>query len=422
MEYHPPIKSNPFMGVNGTPLFGGDKAIDKKRAATVWKLATRFGDANATTRFDEHKPLETDTYATAMAKRPYFLGYLTKIRFTKFCQSTEGSEVTGVDCTKSGVGGSGREGDIRRVCNLFFELCVAYSKHCEQEEDDYERVRQARGLSEDGFTTYQGLAACLYSGELDHYRKEWAEMGLSAVVVEPAAATEPPAPATEPAAPATEPPAPATEPPAPKRKKRTKAVVDIDGDSSGDELLNESVYSSPKQPPAPSPEPAPAPKVPEGRFMGQAADGRWVEISSEQFYAAAAAPAPKKPKKPKKPKPQHKRDRNPSARGSAVSDDTSHWPAGCLGAQVLKAFEETRLRAQASALVFTDNNHKGAKFDGGYAILIKRRTGGVSAGGVDGYVILSGMAKERDGASQLRSTKEIARHFNANPDLNSLPA
>ena len=94
---------------------------------------------------------------------------------------------------------------------------------------------------------------------------------------------------------------------------------------------------------------------------------------------------------------------------------------------IVKSFEETKLRARSNTFVFNSktskNAYDGDVFSGGYAVLIKKRIQGKSGARaqIDGYVILSGMAKERHGWHQLRSLPDIARHFNANPDLNLMP-
>ena len=402
-DYRPATKANPFRGLNGAPMFKPEY-VDHTYAKAQWSIATRYKDEHgninpsATTIFKEFKPKDSDTAQEKDRKRPFYLGYLTKARFNKWCLTAEGSAVTGIDCTKKAGACEGqREGDIRRVCNLLFELCVAYSKHCEGQEADYERVQAARKLSDDGFTTYQGFAACIHSGEFKLYKQEWVAMGLPVYVPDTA-----PAPA----------PAPAPEPK--KRKKRTKTVVEMDGsESSGDELMNaSSMYTSPKQSPAPSPTPE------------QPADHVDQVMAPEPQATPVPAPVASKPKKPKKPKVEHARKRNPSARGSETSDQTAHWPPGCLGDVIIKSFEETKLRARSNTFVFNSKNtYDGDVFSGGYALVIKKRTQGKSGAGgqIDGYVILSGMAKERNGGFQLRSLKDIARHFNANSDLNLMP-
>ena len=54
---------------------------------------------------------------------------------------------------------------------------------------------------------------------------------------------------------------------------------------------------------------------------------------------------------------------------------------------------------------------------GDYRVIVKKRKRGNSSGHTDAYVVLSGAARRISTKYQLRSKVEIAKHFNAFPEL-----
>ena len=76
-------------------------------------------------------------------QRGLALGYLTKVRFTKFLQTREGEELTGVDCSRPGADAK-REERMRVVSNQFFELLVRYSQLRPHHDGDYGNVARSR--------------------------------------------------------------------------------------------------------------------------------------------------------------------------------------------------------------------------------------------------------------------------------------
>ena len=334
-------------------------AIDHKVTSRLWKLATGHGTEGATTSFT------SEFNKDRASERPYALGYLKKIKFLRFCQTEVGKEVVGIDMSKAGAGGGEREGLIRRVCSEFFELCVFYSNLCEAQEDDYENVGNARSMGLGSFTIYQGFAAAIHSTEFTRLRTEWLACDI----------LPPPAQVVAPVAPAE---TPTAETPTTETTKPTKRdVVDMDASDDDDEA-KPSVYTSPKPSRAASPAPAPAP---------------------------ASKPASKK--------------RKLAWTESTVSTETAHWDIGSIGSILLKEFERYKHLGVTKRLIFDSKScHYGAVLASEYQVLVKQRQMGTSALKTDGYVGLAGLAKVRAGVGQLRSTKEIARFFNFNPDLN----
>lgn len=336
-------------------------AIDHKVTSRLWKLATGNGTEGATTSFTSKFNKDR------AAERPFALGYLKKIKFLRFCQTEVGKGVVGIDMSKAGAGGGERESLIRRVCSEFFELCVSYSRLCEAQEDDYENVGNARSMTPGSYSIYQGFAAAMHSTEFTRLRAEWLACGIP----------PPPAPPLAPAETHT------AETPKPTKRD----VVDMDA-SDGEDEAKPSVYTSPKPPRAASPAPTPAPTP---AFMP----------------TSEPAPAPKKRKLALTP--------------LTASVDTAHWDIRSIGAILMKEYNLYKKMGATKQLVFDAKScHYAAVFASEYQVLVKQRQMGTSALKTDGYVVLTGLANARAGAAQLRSTKEIARFFNANPDLNGV--
>lgn len=225
----------------------------------LWDVATNCGQPNATTTFsdvynkDDFTYIDNETYEGDRAKS---LGYLTQIKLIKFLRTELGSELTGVDFSKTGAGGAEREGRLRTIGSELFELLVGFSHKKECKLGDVNAVSKERGMAPDKFVLYSGWSKALASKDYRRLRKKWRVLdgenmakpqstpmvrGRVPIVVGvelPRAAAPAPAPA-----------------PAPKVKD--PVVVDIDG-SDGDEPPALAPEPVPDPVPEPVPEPAPA--------------------------------------------------------------------------------------------------------------------------------------------------------------------
>jgi len=147
-----------------------------------WDRATRHGTHEATTTFHETYNKHDYHYTYGRCgefvrqdgQRGLALGYLTKVRFTKFLQTREGEELTGVDCSRPG-GDAEREERMRVVSNAFFELLVKYSQSHPHRDGDYGNVARSRKLQEGSFCIFTGFSEALASEELEAMRKQWKE-------------------------------------------------------------------------------------------------------------------------------------------------------------------------------------------------------------------------------------------------------
>lgn len=367
-----------------------DSATAPPRA--LWELATYAGTEQATTTFhtsfNKHRP----------AERPYALGFLTRGRFLRFAQTEQGHALLQVDCSRPGAGGAAREGHIRSVCSDFFNLCVEKSKTNEVQEGDYADVGSARNMRSDTYSTFPGWITAISSPAFQRMRLEWQKASVDIPQLPPRV-SPPPSSSTNvvvgvPVEVAVEAPPPPPPPPPPPSttgsakghvsKPFSGGVVDIDtSDTSADEAPMPKAIRPRVTPPPPPPPPAPP----------------------------SPAPAAKK----------RKRGSNPNE-----TSGTDLWHIGCLGFELIRAYDELKSRGARGELAFDANHeHRGASYEGMYTILVTQRQVGKSARLTDGYVILSGVAADRArivvtrSKPKLRSVPDIVRHFNINTDLNT---
>ena len=87
---------------------------------------------------------------------------------------------------------------------------------------------------------------------------------------------------------------------------------------------------------------------------------------------------------------------------------SSGWPAGCLGALVIHELQVAKQQGRVGELSFTDNAYEGASFEGGYKVVIKRRAHGKTGGVIDGFVVLSGEAKQCGGGKARGGGKGVS--------------
>lgn len=145
-------------------------------ARSYWDCATRFGLANSTTTFHTQYNKHDYSYDGVRqdGQRGLALGYLTKVRFTRFLQTREGEQLTGVDCSRPG-GDAKREERARVIANQFFEMLVRYSQTHPHHEGDYDNVARSRNMQQGSFCVFTGFSEALASDDMAELRKQWKE-------------------------------------------------------------------------------------------------------------------------------------------------------------------------------------------------------------------------------------------------------
>lgn len=196
-------------------------------ARPYWNLATRYGSAEATTTF--HNLFNKRDYNYSYGRcgefvrqdgdRGMALGYLTKVRFTRFLSTALATELTGIDLSKPGQGAE-QAARITVVADEFFELLVKYSRSHPYRDGDYGNVSRSRQLREGTFCIFTGFAEAVSSRELQELREVWRERYVRSATPPPSASPPSPSPdrgATTPPSSQTAPPPqpPPPEPPPP---------------------------------------------------------------------------------------------------------------------------------------------------------------------------------------------------------------
>ena len=150
-------------------------------ARPYWNAATCYGTAHATTTFHEqHNKRDyvysygrcSDEFVRQDGKRGLALGYLTKVRFTRFLTTPLATELTGLDLTRPGQGAT-QAARVVAVADAFFGLLVRYSHSHPYRDGDYGNVMRSRALPRNSFCIFTGFAEALASPELETLRAEW---------------------------------------------------------------------------------------------------------------------------------------------------------------------------------------------------------------------------------------------------------
>ena len=165
-------------------------------ARPFWNAATRQGTLDATTTF--HEQFDKRDYRYSYGRcgdfvrqsgmRGMALGYLTKVRFTRFLSTPLAADLTGMDLTKPGQSAE-QAARVIVVADEFFALLARYSRSHPFRDGDYGNVARSRKLQEGAFCIFTGFSEALASKEFQALRAEWQTL------MEPEPA---PAPAPEP--------------------------------------------------------------------------------------------------------------------------------------------------------------------------------------------------------------------------------
>ena len=189
-------------------------------ARPFWNAATRQGTLDATTTFHEQYNKRDYRYSYGRCgefvrqdgMRGMALGYLTKVRFTRFLSTSPlATELTGVDLTKPGQGAD-RAARVIVVADEFFDLLVQYSRSHPFRDGDYGNVARSRKLLDGSFCIFTGFQEALDSRELRALRDDWKRRFAPSPAPPPPRSSTPPPPPPAPAPP----PPPATPPPPPR--------------------------------------------------------------------------------------------------------------------------------------------------------------------------------------------------------------
>lgn len=189
-------------------------------ARPYWNAATCYGTAHATTTFHEQYNKRDYVYSYGRCheefvrqdgQRGLALGYLTKVRFTRFLTTPLATELTGLDLTKPGQGAA-QAARVVEVADEFFDLLVQYSLSHPYRDGDYGNVMRSRALPRNSFCIFTGFAEALASPELEKLRATWRARYPPATTPPAPSAPPPPAPQPPEKTPAPPPPAP---PPSP---------------------------------------------------------------------------------------------------------------------------------------------------------------------------------------------------------------
>ena len=191
-------------------------------ARPFWNAATRQGTLEATTTFHEQYDKRDYRYSYGRCgefvrqsgMRGMALGYLTKVRFTRFLSTSPlAAELTGVDLTKPGQSAD-QAARVIVVADEFFDLLVQYSRSHPFRDGDYGNVARSRKLPDGSFCIFTGFQEALASHELRSLREGWKRQFLRPPVSPPPPPSAPPPPPPAPAPPPSAP-APPSHPEAP---------------------------------------------------------------------------------------------------------------------------------------------------------------------------------------------------------------
>ena len=151
-------------------------------ARPFWNAATRQGTLEATTTFHEQYDKRDyrysygrcgDEFVRQDGQRGLALGYLTKVRFTRFLSTSPlAAELTGVDLTRPGQSAD-RAARVIVVADEFFELLVRYSRSHPFRDGDYGNVARSRKLQDGSFCIFTGFVEAVASRELQALRATW---------------------------------------------------------------------------------------------------------------------------------------------------------------------------------------------------------------------------------------------------------
>jgi len=155
----------------------------KDRAAYArpyWNAATRYGTLEATTTFHEQHNKRDYRYSYGRCgefvrqdgKRGLALGYLTKVRFTRFLSMPLATELTGLDLTRPGRSAE-QAARVAVVAEEFFELLVRYSRSHPFRDGDYGNVARSRQLQDGSFCIFTGFVEAVASHKLKALRETW---------------------------------------------------------------------------------------------------------------------------------------------------------------------------------------------------------------------------------------------------------
>ena len=184
-------------------------------ARPYWNAATCYGTAHATTTFHEQYNKRDYVYSYGRCheefvrqdgQRGLALGYLTKVRFTRFLTTPLATELTGLDLTKPGQGAA-QAARVVEVAEAFFDLLVQYSHSHPYRDGDYGNVMRSRALPRNSFCIFTGFAEALASPEMERLRATWRARYPPATA--PPAPSAPPPPAPQPPEETSAPPPPA---------------------------------------------------------------------------------------------------------------------------------------------------------------------------------------------------------------------
>ncbi len=197
-------------------------------ARPYWNAATRYGTPDATTTFHEQYNKRDYHYSYGRCgefvrqtgMRGMALGYLTKVRFTRFLSTPLATELTGVDLTRPGQSAE-QAARVVVVADEFFDLLVKYSRWHPFRDGDYGNVQRSRMLQDGSFCIFTGFVEAVASRELQALRATWKARYEQAP---DRAATAPPSPERAPSPP---PPPPAPAPP-PAPPPAASAGLDLD--------------------------------------------------------------------------------------------------------------------------------------------------------------------------------------------------
>jgi len=192
-------------------------------ARPFWNAATRQGTPEATTTFHEQHDKRDYRYSYGRCgefvqqsgMRGMALGYLTKVRFTRFLSTPLAVELTGVDLSKPGQSAD-QSARVIVVADEFFDLLAQYSRSHPFRDGDYENVARSRKLQDGSFCIFTGFQEALASHALQSLREGWRQRFAPPCPPPPPPAPAPPPPPPTPA-PAPPPQAPPQSPSAPAR-------------------------------------------------------------------------------------------------------------------------------------------------------------------------------------------------------------
>ncbi len=184
-------------------------------ARPYWNAATRQGTPEATTTFHEQYDKRDYRYTYGRCgefvrqdgRRGLALGYLTKVRFTRFLSMPLATELTGIDLTRPGQSAE-QAARVAVVAEEFFELLVRYSRSHPFRDGDYGNVARSRQLQDGSFCIFTGFVEAVASHKLTALRETWkARYAIAGEVAAPPSPQRTPSPPPPPPVPAP-PPAP----------------------------------------------------------------------------------------------------------------------------------------------------------------------------------------------------------------------